>query len=284
MKGKVSKYKKYIQNSRFTIDTFSRFLISELLHYDKCVYLDLDTIVLDDIKVLYDTNLEDNYLGACIDSSFIGMSKNDKKYVEYAQEVLKLDKIEDYFQAGVLVFNLHKMRENNIEKQCLDVLNNFKLYFADQCVFNYLFKNNVKFVDLSWNYQFSDKSRREINLKEHLPIDILKQYNEANKNPKIIHYSTKNKPWFYPSEEYAQIWWQYARKTPFYEQLLEGLTLRLIEQQKAVDDFRKNCFLYWLVKVLKCFSFGKVNKNLNKKQFKLKEKIRLAKEIIKTKQ
>ena len=44
--------------------------------------------------------------------------------------------------------------------------------------------------------------------------------------------------------EYAQIWWGYARKTPFYEQLLEGLTLRLIAQQKVVGDFGKNCLFF----------------------------------------
>ncbi|MBO5948516.1 glycosyltransferase family 8 protein [bacterium] len=284
VKDKIAQLEKYVAESRFTINTFSRFFIPELLPYEKCVYVDLDTIVLDDIKILYDTNLEDNYLAASIDSSFIGCCACDKRYIEYAHNTLKIPDIENYFQAGVLVFNLQKMRENNIIRKCLNVLEDIQLHFADQCVYNYLFKNNVKYLELNWNYQFNDCDRQKIKLKQNLPLKILEQYNNAYKNPKIVHYSSKNKPWFYPSEEYAQIWWGYARKTPFYEQLLEGLTLRLIEQQKAVVDFWKNCLLYWLVKVLKCFSLGKVNKNLGKKQFELKEKIRLAKEIIKNKQ
>ncbi|TKZ35798.1 hypothetical protein EZH24_03380 [Brachyspira catarrhinii] len=40
------------------------------------------------------------------------------------------------------------------------------------------------------------------------------------RNPKIIHYCDIYKPWKSPELELANIWWQYARKTSFYEDII----------------------------------------------------------------
>ena len=57
------------------------------------------------------------------------------------------------------------MRENNIIRKCLKVLEDIQLHFADQCVYNYLFKNNVKYLELAY---------------EALPEDVYKNVNFKN--------------------------------------------------------------------------------------------------------
>ena len=45
----------------------------------------------------------------------------------------------------------------------------------------------------------------------------------------IIHYANETKPWYNPEDIFADIWWKYARLTPFYESLL----LKLIEKNNV---------------------------------------------------
>ena len=55
-----------------------------------------------------------------------------------------------------------------------------------------------------------------------------KDFLEARKNPYIIHYCSPRKPWNMPSVEYSQIFWHYARKTPFYEEIVFENTMQNI--------------------------------------------------------
>jgi lipopolysaccharide biosynthesis glycosyltransferase len=45
----------------------------------------------------------------------------------------------------------------------------------------------------------------------------------ANDDPYIIHYAGGIKPWKEPFSELADVWWKYARRTPFYEMLIADL-------------------------------------------------------------
>lgn len=49
--------------TRITRPTYYRLLASELLNEDKCIYLDTDVVVLTDLCELYNTDIEDYYIG-----------------------------------------------------------------------------------------------------------------------------------------------------------------------------------------------------------------------------
>ena len=55
----------------------------------------------------------------------------------------------------------------------------------------------------------------------YAPDEIQKEYAVAHANPMIIHYAGFKKPWYDPTEDYAQEFWKYARKTVYYEELLQ---------------------------------------------------------------
>lgn len=52
---------------------------------------------------------------------------------------------------------------------------------------------------------------------------------EAKKNPYIIHYAGFCKPWDEPTEEFGEVFWDYARRTPYYETLLYRMSKHIAD-------------------------------------------------------
>ena len=71
----------------------------------------------------------------------------------------------------------------------------------------------------------------------------------------IIHYPGLEKPWFYPEMQHADIWWEYARRTPFYEEILKRMAMSAIPMPpppgntRQISDYAK----YWKYKILQNF-------------------------------
>lgn len=291
--SKLDDLAKECQGRHFSVDTFSRFFIpKQLPQYDKCIYCDLDTIIMSDIKELYNTDLENKALAACRDWVFHGLCKNvtDKKIQDYALNTLKLEKCDDYFQGGIQVMNLKKMREINSEITLCNLANKLDVYFVDQCLYNYYFRGDVKYLSRDWNYQINDRERKEFKLFNMLPVPVIQELTLVKENPKIIHYSGPWKPWFYPDEEFAGIWWQYAKQTPFYELIIKRMTENTIKTSNdinkkinfnifAVRHYKKICLNYWRTKLLSKVTVGKTRKHYIDKRNKLKELIRTAKKL-----
>ena len=71
-----------MQIEHITSPTFYRLKIAELLpQYDKALYLDIDTIVLEDLTQLFNTDLGNNYIGG----------------VHAGGYVIEYEKLKDYF-------------------------------------------------------------------------------------------------------------------------------------------------------------------------------------------
>ena len=227
MKQTLEKFKELCYGRHFTVETYSRFFIPELLpQYDKCIYLDIDMIVLADIKELFDTDIEGKSIAACKDAIMNALYKQNLKYMKtYFEKTLKIDSPEKYFQGGVSIMNCSKMRELNTKEDLIKLSLSQKVLFVDQCITNMYFKDDIKYLDMSWNYEFEHANIRKQYLIERLPLNIMTEYLNAKANPKIIHFAGDRKPWRYPDEEYAEIWWEYARKTPFYEEILKRMTM-----------------------------------------------------------
>lgn len=211
-------------NQHYSIDTFSRLFIPTLMQdYKKIIYLDIDIIVLDDLKNLYFTELGDKSLAVVKDWVYHALCVNDKMLTDiskYTKNTLQLDSCEQYFQGGVQLMNLDKMRKLNSQADLCELANSMKVYFVDQCLFNFYFKNDVVYLDRKWNYQIYDRERKSFGLFDFLPVDVAKDVYSSFLNPKIVHYSGPWKPWFYPDEEYADEWWKYAKLSSFYEEIL----------------------------------------------------------------
>lgn len=196
---------------------YYRFFIPQMYReYNKVIYLDSDIILNCDISELYSINMEDKPISACAD---IPRQLENDFYNDFIINDLKITP-KQYFNSGVIIFNVPKINIDVFVQQCVQSLGILKKsIFFDQDVLNYIFKGNVKYLDnsynLSWNCLHFWKG-----IKNKLPKDTYEAYKKAVETPKIIHYAGAYKPWKQPELYYSEYFWKYARKTPFYEEIL----------------------------------------------------------------
>ena len=60
------------------------------------------------------------------------------------------------------------------------------------------------------------------------------KYMEARINPKIVHYAGPEKPWTCPWGDFAEIFWDYAKKTPYYEEILYRMSIAAKKQGSEI--------------------------------------------------
>ncbi len=214
-------YSFYVRG-HFSKETYYRLVLPELLpDVQKILYLDSDIIILDDVAKLYDEEIGDNLVAACLDPDTAGLYNGyelEKK--EYTDKVLRLKDPYSYFQAGVMVFNLAMFRKSFTTRKILDYSASKKFQLLDQDILNKLCEGRVHFVDMSWNVMVDCGGFRVKEIIALAPEHLRKLYDQARKSPEIIHYAGPEKPWHYPEMDFSQEFWQYARKSPWYEAIL----------------------------------------------------------------
>lgn len=221
--------KAYLENidfhvlGHFSEATYYRFFIPKLFSaYEKIIYLDTDMIILADLAQLYEIPLENNFVlatkNAAILTQLVQYKKNPNDQIKFMNQKMKLKNPYNYFQAGLLVFDIQKCRQINFTQACLDKLKELENPpLVDQDVLNCVLEGKVKFIDFKWNYVWHIDILNKVSF---LPVAAMKEYIRAGKNPCIIHYAHSFKPWSNPSLPKAEIWWSYARNTYFYEEIL----------------------------------------------------------------
>ena len=152
-------------------ETYYRYVIPSLFkNHDKVLYLDCDITVRTSLKELYDTDITDYYFAGVEDI----LEESNKAR-------LGLDK---YCNAGVMLLNLKKMREDNIEEKLFDytINNQDKIVWQDQDVMNVVMQEGILYLPILWNAQIRDCDK---------DTKFIKVQNSA----KIIHYVGYTKPW-----------------------------------------------------------------------------------------
>ncbi|HNW25852.1 MAG TPA: DUF4422 domain-containing protein [Candidatus Gastranaerophilaceae bacterium] len=196
------------------VGTCTKFFIPIIFNnYDKVLCLNSDIMVFNNIVDLYNADLENNLIGASYDMSFLS---NKNRLSEYCAEVLGIKSVSNYFNNRVLLFNIKKCIETDFSSECIKQakkivqLNNF-----EQNVLNIVCEDKVQYIDLEWNVQYlvNDYNKK-------LPVKCSEKYDKCLKIPKIINYMNEQKPWINPEIDFADIWWEYAKMTPFYEQII----------------------------------------------------------------
>ena len=190
------------------------FIPSLFPNYEKALYLDADIVVLDDISKLYFEDLGDNLLGAITDDVVNG---NDS-FKEYSKNVLGIEPTH-YFNSGILVMNLSKLREFDIENKFVHLLSkyNFDTIAPDQDYLNYLCRGKVKYIHKGW---------------DRMPIE---DENFSDDDLHLIHYNMFKKPWHYSEVPYENFFWEYAKKSSYYDDIL-AMKASYSDEQKRNDD------------------------------------------------
>lgn len=184
----------------FTLTIFFRLFIPVMFpKYDKCIYIDADTVIPGDISRLYNEDLGNNYLGCIVDKSTI----DNEILASYFEEVVGIPR-DKYINSGVLLMNSKKLRELKIDKKFLDLYTKygFDVIAPDQDYINSMCYGHIKYLS---------------DIYDAMP----NPNNKEVEKPVIIHYNLFLKPWQYENVQYYDYFWKYAKSTPFYDEILE---------------------------------------------------------------
>ena len=137
--------------------SYARVVMADLSGWDKFVYLDVDIAITGDIAELYNTDIGDAYLGACIISNNIN--------------------------AGILVINGKAWRQHNIRDKVLKFAAEHQPKEADQAAIEAVCSGKISTLAPKWNI-IIDPIWGRVTLKPEY-------YQQAA----ITHYITGFKPW-----------------------------------------------------------------------------------------
>lgn len=175
-----NKYKNIeLQNDQLSPATFLKVDIPQIFtQYEKVLYLDCDTTIHKDLTDLYNIDITDLYAGVVKDMC---ISRDKKAPIP--------DGIKDYFNAGVILFNCTKNRQDNMYEKITDVykLGKYNKY-GDQNAFNILWHEKVKFISFRYNFfptmldVFTGELAKSFKCSEREIVDM--KYNYS-----IIHYA-----------------------------------------------------------------------------------------------
>lgn len=178
------------------------------LKIDKCLYLDSDIIVDGNISELYDIDV-DGYLACGVRDRALSSTKMGKmRSVVELKRLLCVPSLENYINAGVLTLNLKAIKQKGIAPALEETGFRNDFPYNDQDVINKVFFNEIKVIPLRFNAQAS--------ALYHSGKDFVDQYGmlnirEARKNPIVIHYILRRKPWACKTSMMAGKWWKYVK-------------------------------------------------------------------------
>jgi lipopolysaccharide biosynthesis glycosyltransferase len=173
-----------LNRSYISINTYYRLAIQRLLpHIDKIIYLDSDILVLGDIAELWLTSMDEFHIAGVQDEGGVMQSRR-----------LNLNPENSYVNAGVLVFNLEKIRRDYPDILTIYFENFYRrkdeITLQDQDILNLTFEGSCKILPIRWN----------INSRIFRPNFLDYKYSDTDAiesicNPGIIHFTDAKKPW-----------------------------------------------------------------------------------------
>lgn len=189
------------------------FLPLVLSNLQKVVYIDIDTIVLDDISRLYDLELGDHLVGGVLDKAFSICNSGDFKLAKAELSRLGYTNYQTYINSGVLLINLSQWRSKNLTKKLLTLARENEFIFHDQDALNICCGESCLLIDERWNFSthvspelYGDEERKRI-------VDRIK-----TRDLGIVHYPGKFKPWCSSVGLMSGVWVDYAVKNPYFSE------------------------------------------------------------------
>ena len=162
--------------------TYFRYLIPNHVPEDRALYLDSDMIVTQDLSDLFELDMQGYPVAAVED----------------------LPTTSDKFNAGLLLIDNKKWREEDVVKQLFDLTaQHHHEVYGDQGILNLAFQDNWYRLPLTYNLQVGSDSQ-QFTLGDMAWYDLFKG------KPAVIHYTTGLKPWHqHHFNRFREEWWFY---------------------------------------------------------------------------
>ena len=199
----------------FTLTIYFRLFIPSMFpQYDKGIYIDSDVVLTDDIAKLFDIDIGENYIGACNDLSIADIPP----LVAYTEKAVGVN-AKEYINSGVLLMNLKKMRDDDLEGHFLSLLNkyHFDSIAPDQDYLNAMCNGKIYYLEEKW---------------DTMPNDAKPMLTETS----LIHYNLFSKPWCYDGIQYEEQFWNYAQDCGFIDEIRKFKSGYTEDKKKADSE------------------------------------------------
>lgn len=208
-------FKKKKRTIGFPCATYYRLFIPELFRdFEKVIYIDADMITLVDIAKLLEIELQDNLVGAVRDicGNWHYYEENGKVKA-YRDKILGLKNPDNYFNAGMVVFNI-KAFQRYVESGAIwKKADEYEWISRDQDILNSLCNESVTVLPFAWNTikTCNDEAKKYMIAEDKI------EWERADDEAKIVHFAGRFKPWSYLNVSFQQQYWEYAKASPFLE-------------------------------------------------------------------
>lgn len=190
---------------KISVESYYRLYIPEVIpeNIDRILYLDVDIIVNGSLECLFEIDMGEASLGVCRDRFWRMADREQKDLFGWKDECR-------YFNAGVILWNLRKLRGRHTIKKCVSVMRelDYNLKFHDNDLLNYMYHDNLMWLpSIKYNYQ-SDA--------EFIGEDF--------SDETVIFHFAGSSPWSAGLHALShKIWWEYAKNTPFYMEIKDEM-------------------------------------------------------------
>ncbi len=164
----------------------------------KLLYLDCDIIIKGTLADIYDTDISGCYAAVVKDIGAETFPSNYNARLGINHSA--------YFNSGVMLLNLKKLRDDSIPAKLLDYRLNGKNHYMDQDAFNVVFGERVKYLPFYCNMALScwrDRDAGELCKYYSLPSASSER---LFLDAEILHLSAKEKPWQSCNVIASEIW------------------------------------------------------------------------------
>lgn len=218
---------------KIAISAYARLFIESILpkNIDKALYFDCDTIVTGPLDELWRVEFQENeFIAGVLDT----VSENNIKN-------LGIESVSSYINSGMLLINLKKWRENEIQKQFIDFIDQYngKVTHHDQGVINGVLHKNCKVLSPKFNLMTVFCMMKYEDIIEYYGISYdfysKEEIDKALKTPIYIHFTPgfTTRPWIKGCKHpYKEMYLKYLKYTPWKDSKLERdnskLTVKII--------------------------------------------------------
>lgn len=218
----------------FSKEVMYKVLVASIFpQYEKIIVSDVDVVFLNDISESYleFKVKEDYYLAGVKAVGKIMDYMNNYKPVFNDDEIEKLSG----FCGGYIVFNLKKLREDNMEEKFIECfkkdgnrINQMEQDVLNLCCYPKTKKLHLKYVACSYMWDYY----KEVSDFDNDQNYSRKELEEAMKYTVQLHYATSIKPWKNPDCTKGEEWFKYLVKTPFLNEYLKKISIKINNQKK----------------------------------------------------
>ncbi|MFV0358891.1 glycosyltransferase family 8 protein [Tropicimonas sp.] len=195
---------RHLPRGRLPLAARSRLLMPRL-HSGRVVYLDGDALARRDLTPLWQTDLQGNCIGAALapgvqaileryqNTTSAAGRRDGEKTLRRGERLDGLD-MRAYFNSGVMVLDLDRIRTGGLAGQMMDIAATAQYTSRDQDWLNMVFRDATFRLDPAWNSGWGNPRTA----RPYVSPALRAYFRESRENPAIVHYTGFEKPWQAP--------------------------------------------------------------------------------------